>query len=299
MAKPEISVVIPTYNRQDLVVEAVESVLAQTYTDFEIIVVDDGSTDDTAAKLRPYLDRLQYVVQKNRGVAAARNGHPAGRRENLSVFWIQNLWEPGKLDAQLRFANDHPEYALISTEIRGFDGDKKFAGQSKASMYEIRNGMVAEHLLFGNWIQTSTVMLRRTCYEVGWFDEDVGQFGEDWLLWMRVASKFPIYFLPEPLVLYRFHTGQLIQFQTEEQFRSLMRCLEKLSSVRPFQQKPQLLREAEYRICVGRAWRDRDSGEYERAMVKLKRAFHSRRFPIVPVYMMIRTVAESKLRRRQ
>ena len=263
MTKPEISVVIPTYNRQHLVIEAVESVLAQTYSDFEIIVVDDGSTDDTAAKLRPYLDRLQYVVQQNRGVAAARNtGIRRAQGEFICFLDSDDLWEPGKLEAQLRFAKDHPEYALISTEIRGFDADKKFVGQSKASMYEIRNGLVSEHLLFGNWIQTSTVMVRGTCLdEVGWFDEDVGQFGEDWLLWMRVASKFPIYFLPEPLVLYRFHSGQLTQYQTEEQFRSLMRCLDKLSSVRPFQQKPHLLLEAEYRICVARAWRDRTSGE--------------------------------------
>lgn len=300
MPKPEISVVIPTYNRRELIVEAIESVLAQTYSDFEIIVVDDGSTDDTAERLRPYMNRVQYVVQRNRGVAAARNaGIQLAQGEFICFLDSDDLWEPVKLEAQLRFTRDHPEYGLISTEIMGFDAERKSAGQSKAKMYEIRNGMVLEHLLFGNWIQTSTVMLRRSCLdEVGWFDEDVGQFGEDWLLWMRVASRFPVYFLPEPLVSYRFHPGQLTQYHTEEQFRSLMRCLQKLATLPQFQQKPALLREAEYRICVGRAWRDRSAGEYEQAMVKLKRAFQLRRFPIAPLYLMMRTVAEKKFRRK-
>ncbi len=301
MRKPEISVIIPTYNRGNLIVEAIESVLAQTYSDFEIIVVDDGSTDDTAAKLQPYLDRVRYAVQRNRGVAVARNtGIQLAQGEFICFLDSDDLWEPGKLEAQLRFANDHPECALISTEICGFNGEKRALGQNKSASYDIRNGLVVEHLLFGNWIQTSTVMLRRKVLDqVGWFDEDVGQFGEDWLLWMRIASRFPVHFLPEPLVLYRFHPGQLTQYQTEEQFNSLMRCLHKLSVLPQFRQKPYLLHQAEYRICIERAWRDRTSGEYERAMVKLKRAFYLRRFPLVPLYLMIRTISESKLRRRQ
>jgi glycosyltransferase involved in cell wall biosynthesis len=297
---PRVSVVIPTYNRSELVVQAIESVLAQTYTDFEIIVADDGSTDDTAARIQPYLDRIIYAKQRNRGVAAARNtGIRLAKGEFVCFLDSDDLWEPAKLETQVCFADSHPEYALISTEIQGFNSEQGIRGQSKSSSYQIRNGHVVEHLLYGNWIQTSTVMVCRACLEeVGWFDEDVGQFGEDWLLWMRVASRYPVYFLPEPLVSYRFHPGQLTLYQTQEQFRSLMRCIEKLSALPYFRQKPQLLREAEYRICMGRAWRDRSTGEYEQATAKLKRAAHLRRFPIAPFLQLVRTYAERQMKRR-
>ncbi len=300
MSKPRISVIIPTYNRQDLVVEAIQSVLAQTFTSFEIIVVDDGSTDDTVARIQPYLDRLTYKKKKNEGVAAARN---TGIRHALGEFVCfldsDDLWEPDKLATQIHFADAHPEYALLATEIQGFDVSKRAMGRNKSATYEIRNGFVAEHLLFGNWIQTSTVMLRRKCLdEVGWFDEDIGQFGEDWLLWMRVASRFPVYFLPEPLVSYRFHSGRLTLHQPEEQFESLMRCIQKLSALPQFQKKPYLLREAEYRICLARAWDDRSAGEYDRAIAKLNRACKLRQFPTRAIYSLMRTISEKKFRRK-
>ncbi len=278
--------------------QAIESVLAQTCKDFEIIVVDDGSTDGTATRLQPYFDRITYKKQKNQGLAAARNtGIRLGQGEFVCFLDDDDLWEPAKLEAQLRFADAHPEYALLSTEILGCDVDKKPMGQKKAVMYEIRNGFVVEHLLFGNWIAPSTVMMRRTCLdEVGGFDEDIRAFGEDWLMWMRVASKFPVYFMPEPLVLYRFHSGQMSVTKPEEQFRSLMLILQKLSALPQFQQKPHLLREAEYRICLARAWGNRSTGQYELAIAKLKRACKLRRFPIAPLLLLMRTSAEKKFR---
>ena len=299
MAKPRVSVVIPTYNRQNLVVEAIESVLGQTFRDFEIIVVDDGSTDETAAKIQPYLARLIYTVQKNQGVAVARNtGIRLAQGEWICFLDSDDLWQPGKLAAQISFADTHPEYGLLASELQGFDANGKAGGSSKSAMYRIRNGLVVEDLLFGNWIQTSTVMLRRDCLDqVGWFDEDVGQFGEDWLLWMRVASKFPIYFMPEPLVSYRFHPGRLTLHQPEEQFRSLMRCLQKMSNFPQFQKKPHLLREAEYRICIGRGKGNLYVGEYDRAEAKLQRAYKLRTIPVLAAYLLLRTAIEKKFRR--
>ena len=301
MPLPRISVVIPTYNRQDLVVEAIESVLAQTFTDFEIIVVDDGSTDDTAVNIQPYLDRITYSRQENQGVAAARNaGIRLAQGEFVCFLDSDDLWIPTKLQAQIRFADAHPEYGLISSELQGFDADGKTKGPNKSAMYKIRNGLVVEDLLFGNWIQTSTVMLRRKCLdEVGWFDEDIGQFGEDWLLWMKVTSRFPIYFLPEPLVSYRFHPGRLTRHQPEEQFHSLMHCLQKLKALPQFQQKSHLLRKVEYRICVGRASGDRSLSEYDGAIVKLKRAYKLQKFPIAAICLLMRTLGEKRLFRQR
>jgi hypothetical protein len=116
---------------------------------------------------------------------------------------------------------------------------------------------------------------------------------------MRIASKFQVYFMPESLVLYRFHPGRLTLYKGEEQFRSLMRCLQKMKAFPQFQQKPSLLREAEYRICLGRAWHDRAAGEYDLAIPKLVRACKLRRIPLVPLCLLTRAILEKNFKRKR
>ena len=100
---PAVSVIIPTFNRSKLVVNAVQSVLCQTYRDYEIIVVDDGSTDDTAEVLKPYMDRIRYVYQANLGASAAQNrGVQLARGKWISILASDDLWLPSKLEAQLK-----------------------------------------------------------------------------------------------------------------------------------------------------------------------------------------------------
>jgi glycosyltransferase involved in cell wall biosynthesis len=100
---PTVSVIIPTFNRSNLVVNALRSVLCQTYRDYEIIVVDDGSTDDTAEVLKPYIDRIQYVYQPNLGASAAQNkGVQVARGKWISILASDDLWLPTKLESQLK-----------------------------------------------------------------------------------------------------------------------------------------------------------------------------------------------------
>src|SRR6266404_4270752 len=100
---PTVSVIIPTFNRSKLVVNAVQSVLGQTYRDYEIIVVDDGSTDNTAEALTPYMDRIRYVYQANLGASAAQNrGLQLARGKWISILASDDLWLPAKLEAQLK-----------------------------------------------------------------------------------------------------------------------------------------------------------------------------------------------------
>lgn len=100
---PTVSVIIPTFNRSKLVVNAIQSVLCQTYRDYEIIVVDDGSTDDTAQTLKPYVDRVRYVYQPNRGASAAQNtGVQMATGKWISILASDDLWLPTKLEAQLK-----------------------------------------------------------------------------------------------------------------------------------------------------------------------------------------------------
>jgi glycosyltransferase involved in cell wall biosynthesis len=103
MVMPTVSVIVPTFNRRKLVVNAIRSVLCQTYRDYEIIVVDDGSTDDTAEALTPYMDRIRYVYQANLGASAAKNrGVQLARGKWISVLDSDDLWLPTKLEAQLK-----------------------------------------------------------------------------------------------------------------------------------------------------------------------------------------------------
>ena len=292
---------IPSFNRAKFICAAIDSVLAQTCDCYEIIVVDDGSTDGTASLLGPYLDRITLVQQPNRGVAAARNhGIRLSRGEFVCFLDSDDLWMEDKLRQQLQFADAHPEYGLIATEITSFDEGGVVATHAKSGMYTIPNGRVTQQLLFTNWIQTSTVMVRRACLsEVGGFAEDVGQFGEDWLLWMLVSSRYPIYFLREPLVFYRVHPQNLSTYQPESQYASLMLILQKLRSLPQFAGDDSLLKEASYRISLGRGRQDMRAGAYMRAVQKLRLACANRKLPwkawLLLLYAELRLRLTSKI----
>ena len=290
-----ISVIIPTYGRAALLVEAIDSVLAQVLVDatvrIEVIVVDDGSTDDTAERVSAYGSRVRYLQQANGGVASARNrGIGASSGELICFLDSDDLWLPGKLECQLAFADAHADVGLIATEISPFHKQGKDLARSKAALYRIRNGMVVEHLLFGNWIQTSTVMVRREALEAaGGFDEGVGQFGEDWLLWMRIASAHPVHFIPEPLVCYRVHAASLTSHQPELQFDSLMAILDRLALLPQFQRRPELIARARYRICLGRGEMNLQAGNTALAWPKLCRAYRLQRLPLRAALLLGRT----------
>ncbi|MBW4027397.1 glycosyltransferase family 2 protein [Acidipila rosea] len=272
--QPLVSVIIPTFNRSGLLTQAVDSVLRQTYTNVEIIVVDDGSTDDTQVVLAPYLGRISYHLQANSGVAKARNtGITLCHGDYICFLDSDDAWAPNKLDRQVDFLARYPAYGLLATEIAGVDQLGQRVDRSKSEMYTIHNGFVLEHLLFANWIQTSTVMIRRECLQrIGGFDEEVGQFGEDWLLWMRIASEYQIYFLPEPLTYYRVHQTSLSSYMPESQYDSLMSILDKLEQLEYFKKNPHLISKARYRISFNRGRGDLHSGNLRPAIRKLRRA---------------------------
>jgi GT2 family glycosyltransferase len=277
---PLVSVIIPTFNRGPLLLQTVESVLAQSFSDYELIVVDDGSQDETESLLAPYRSRLRLVRQANAGVASARNrGWRQSQGQLICFLDSDDLWLPGKLEKQVAFAQAHPQYGLIATEIAPFDADGPRPERSRRNMYPIRNGYVLEQLLFANWLQTSTAMIRRDALEqAGGFDEDVGSFGEDWLLWMKIAAQYPVYFLPDPLVAYRVHAESLTRHQPQAQFDSLMLILERLAVLPQFEGKQNLIEEARWRVCVGRAKADLAEGESQRASQKLRMAMQIKPF---------------------
>ncbi len=211
MPSPTVSVVVPTYNRAGYVVEAVESVLAQTFRDLEVIVVDDGSTDGTAKALAPYLDRIRYVRQENRGLAAARNrGIREATGEFVAFLDSDDRFEPGLLRAVLATFEAHPDAGAVFPAEREIDPDgrRRDRVHTKRSPgpYFTPASMVGKDTGVG--CGRPPVVRRAKLLELGGFDETV-RCAVDCDMWIRWSFHVPMVLEPAPLVLRRVHPGAL------------------------------------------------------------------------------------------
>lgn len=201
-ATPAVSVVIPTYNRARLLPEAIRSVARQTFEDFEIIVVDDGSTDNTAEVVEALnLPRLRYIrCRENSGANRARNiGIESARGTYVSFQDSDDEWAPQKLAKQVAMARELDADIVFCAFNRVDDG-----GSTRVPKpgYGIRPGLhnLHQQLLLGSFISCQTLMVRRRLLvEVGLFDESLPRL-QDWELCLRLSREHPIGFLEEPLV---------------------------------------------------------------------------------------------------
>jgi glycosyltransferase involved in cell wall biosynthesis len=206
--KPLVSVIIPAFNRAWCLAEAVDSVLAQGFGDFELIVVDDGSTDGTAALLAGYGDAIRVLRRENRGVSAARNAGIAAARGDLIAFLdSDDLWRSGKLRRQVAFFAAHPEALICQTEELWVRNGRRV---NPGKRHRKRAGMIFEPSLDLCLVSPSAVMVRRELFErVGFFDERLPAC-EDYDLWLRVSCRFPVHLIETPLIVKRGgHADQL------------------------------------------------------------------------------------------
>jgi glycosyltransferase involved in cell wall biosynthesis len=203
-----VSVVIPTYNYGHFITEALESVFSQTYPHFEVIVVDDGSTDDTREKLELYRNRIQYIYKKNGGLSAARNtGIEASRSNLVALLDSDDLWHPKKLEIQVNYLKHHPEIALLgSTAIK----DMQFGWPPMKQMNGDMGKLIAlSEMVIRSHFAPSSVMIRKDCLqEVGLFDTGLRAV-EDRDMWIRIASRHLIANLDIPLIYYRIHNRNM------------------------------------------------------------------------------------------
>ncbi|HLV01181.1 MAG TPA: glycosyltransferase, partial [Acidobacteriota bacterium] len=217
--KSTVSVIIPCFNSARFVAEAVNSVLKQTRPPDEIIVVDDGSTDDTADVLNRFKGQISYIRQENRGPSTARNtGIQAATGELICFLDADDIWLPEKLERQLDFITQNLDVGLLFTDEEEIEAASGRVLQpsllSSRKRFERPNlpGYVSnavEQLLLENFIPTSTVMTRRSCLKVsGLFDEKL-QVSEDRDLWTRLAANFPVAVLPEVLAVKRVHSDNI------------------------------------------------------------------------------------------
>lgn len=202
--RPNVSVIIPTYNRKDLVSEAISSVLKQTYQNFEIIVIDDGSTDDTENSLRALIqtEKINYIKTLHRGISHARNtGISSTKGPYIAFLDNDDLWLPKKLERQIAILEKDPSIGIIYTdEYIETDGVK--LDKTRLRIYTPRRGIILKYLLRENFIQTSSVVVRKKCLnDVGYFSTKLEP--ADFDLWYRIAGKYKADFIDEPLVICR------------------------------------------------------------------------------------------------
>ena len=199
---PRVSIVIPTYNRSAIVRRAIDSVLDQTFTDLEIIIVDDGSTDDTREALAAYPDRVRYVRQENAGPAAARNhGMLLARGDYIGFLDSDDAYLPQNVEKHLRVFEANPGAGLVYCGIEILDRNGDHVKNVLPNPGD--RGHVLDRLIRYNFITSSTVLLRRKAMEFAGEMNTSLWFAEDWYYWLRVASRFPVDFVGEVLVRYQ------------------------------------------------------------------------------------------------
>jgi len=223
--KPQVSVIIPTYNRGWILKEAIDSVLAQDYKDLELIVVDDGSTDNTFEILASYGNDIKVLFQENKGVSAARNrGITEASGQLIAFLDSDDLWLPRKLSTQIDFFNQMPDALICQTEEIWVRNGIRVNPKKR---HKKPSGMIFEPSLELCLVSPSAVMIRRSLFDrVGEFDITLPAC-EDYDLWLRISCRFPVYLIDTPLIIKRGgHDDQLSSMKGLDKFR--IKAIEKV-----------------------------------------------------------------------
>lgn len=226
---PKVSVVIPAYNSEKYIAQTIDSVLEQTFRDYEIIVVDDGSTDKTAAIVKGYEDKVKYFFQENWGTSVARNtGVKNAKGKYIAFLDNDDLWFPDKLSLQINIMEANSDVGMIFTDGQWFDDVKivrlssrptQDFGEPDSWKYKIAktkldDGMILKgnfhrDFLRGNFVLNSSVLVRRKILDnVGLLDDELLING-DYDLWLRIAEQCPVIYLNKITTQWRVRQDSL------------------------------------------------------------------------------------------
>ncbi|RCU45201.1 glycosyltransferase [Corallincola holothuriorum] len=237
---PKVSVIIPTYNRAEFILEAIHSVFAQDYTNIEIIIIDDGSTDETAELLAPYIEqgKVLYRYQENQRQCVARNNAMSIATGELWCFLdSDNRWLPGKLKTQVTYMQTNPSVDIVYGDNQLIDDEGKITSQKNMRRH---SGRIYPEMLRDNCVSMNTVMARAECFKRhGTFDPSF-KVADDYELWLRLSAHYEFIYLPIFFAQYRVMEDQ-ISSDKERRFLSNERALMKFQ-----QQNPNLLRQSEW-----------------------------------------------------
>ena len=234
---PCISVIIPTYDRYWILKEAIDSVLSQKFSDFEIIVVDDGSTDATNELLSTYGDQITTISQQNKGVSSARNaGVSFARGDYIAFLDSDDMWLPEKLACQHDFFQSHPEAFICQTDEIWIRNGVRVNPKNR---HKKPSGMIFEPSLQLCLVSPSAVMIKKSLFDsVGLFNESFPAC-EDYDLWLRIGLYYPIYLIDRQLVVKRGgHDDQLSRNPGLDRYRilSIVNILENHTLTTPYYQ---------------------------------------------------------------
>jgi len=275
---PKVSVIIPAYNAEGYIADTLQSVFEQTYSNYEVIVVDDGSEDGTLPLLESYTPRITVFSKPNGGPASARNvaiRHSDG--EFIAFLDSDDLWHRNKLEEQIRFMEENPAIGLAYSEAL-MVGD----GLMEERKIGFTDNPTFCKLLYGDFIPNSTVVIRRSCVEkVGLLDESRELIAaEDYEYWLRIAKHFTITGIPRPLAYYRVRGGSLMGDGKDIE-KGLKLALEVLR--RTEERYPQMWVEcgidrellfARLHVRAGFAWKN--AGNWGRCLLKYANALRHR-----------------------
>jgi len=213
-SSPRVSVIIPVYNGEAFVTDAIDSVWRQTFRSFEIIVINDGSTDTTHSVVGPYLDRVRYVETENRGVSAARNaGIEMSKADYVAFLDQDDLFHPRKLEVAVSYLDNHSDMAMVYTSLDRMDSDGTMLPSKKLKGY---SGDIFPRLFLKTFIAPSMAVCRRQIFEeIGMFSQELSSEGEDYDLFLRIASRYRVGYVDERLGIYRLHSGNVSKGKQE------------------------------------------------------------------------------------
>ena len=204
----QIAVIIPTFNRKQYLFNAINSVLAQTYKNIELIIIDDGSSDKTINKLKSYESQLKIYRQKNKGVSAARNiGIKLSKSDWVAFLDSDDQWDIKKLEKQINYLKKNPRYKICHTDEIWIRNSSRVNPHYKHKKY---GGYIFDKCLDICCISPSSVIINKSIFDnVGLFDETL-PVCEDYDLWLKITAKFPVLYLNEKLTIkYGGHSNQL------------------------------------------------------------------------------------------
>ncbi|MFQ4140941.1 glycosyltransferase family 2 protein [Chlorogloeopsis sp. ULAP02] len=268
---PKVTVVIPAYNAMAFLPETLESVLQQTFTDFEVLIVNDGSTDNIVEWVAGIADtRVKLITQPNQRVSAARNtGITNAQGKYIAFLDADDLWEPTKLEKQVRCLDEQSTVGLVYTWTLLVDQENNPTGRIFASYLE---GNVWNKLLENDPISSgSSPLVRRNCFDnIGLFDRNLA-YAPDLDMWVRIAYRYPIAVVKEPLVRYRQLPNSFSR-NRQGMIKELRQVVEKTFASVPLEQL--YLRNRCYTsIFFGLAWLAVDEGDYKKAIHFRQQAF--------------------------
>jgi glycosyltransferase involved in cell wall biosynthesis len=272
MDGPLVSAIIPTYNYGRFVVDAVESALGQTYRHVEVLVVDDGSTDDTRERLAPFGDRIRYIYQENQGLSAARNtGIGVAKGHYIGLLDSDDVWGPRKIEVQIDYLQKHPEVALLATE----DLADRRAGWPEAEPgrdFPVQRLPLEDLVLRSRFSPSSAVIRKEVFAAVGLFDTGL-KSAEDRDMWLRIACRFPVAKVKAALTWYRYHGGNMSYAagrMEENEVKVLQKAFRTLS---PLQNRWAFRQQALSYAAWIAGFRYEDAGSRLQAVARMSRSF--------------------------